>query len=422
VARFPAPPVRFAALLAALLVLLAPAPAPAALGTQRLLVVLATWGPQPFARDQVRRVVFEEADAFLRRSSHGQLRLEGEVTPWLRVLGETAVCPAGWLLPSVPRALAEPAQAAARAAGYSTGDYDGLVYLVPRTRCAFTGLGWDSEVLLHGALDTRLLVHELGHSWGLAHAGSAACQPYCSIDATGDPYSLMGAGVDDFSVFEKVALGWRPAVTTATRTRTLTLARADRAGPAPKALRVPTATGQYWLEYRPQPRARADRLTPLAPGVLFRQVNPAEAEPPLGPPPLLLPAHGSHGRPALARGQTFRAPGIFTAHVLALHTDQATLRFTWTDKQRPSRPKIIEVTRTASTTGRRLAIRWKAAQDQGSGIAHYLLSLDGQAPTKVLRQSARLQTTGHAQHTVSIVAVDRAGNRSKPTLRHLSST
>jgi hypothetical protein len=39
-------------------------------GPQRVLVVLATWGPQPFKRDEVRRVVFEEADAFYRSASY----------------------------------------------------------------------------------------------------------------------------------------------------------------------------------------------------------------------------------------------------------------------------------------------------------------------------------------------------------------
>ena len=52
-------------------------------GPQRILVVLATWGPQPFARDNVRRVVFDEADAFYRAASYGKASLTGVVTPWL---------------------------------------------------------------------------------------------------------------------------------------------------------------------------------------------------------------------------------------------------------------------------------------------------------------------------------------------------
>jgi hypothetical protein len=412
---------RWAALLAALLALPAPAHAAGATGTQRLLVVLATWGPQPFSRDQVRQVVFDDADAFLRTSSHGQLRLHGDVTPWARVLSEAAVCPAGWLLPDIPRAVAEPAQAAAQTAGFRIADYDRLIYLVPRTRCAFDGLGWNSEVLLHGALDSRLVVHELGHSWGLAHAAVASCSPYCTVDEAGDRYSVMGDGSDDFSIFEQLALGWPVPVATATHTQTLSIGRADRAGTAPRALRVPVASREYWLEYRPQPRGRGNRFGPLAAGMLVRYVSPAQAEPPLGPPPVLMLADGRETRAALTNGETFRAPGIFSARVVSLNGSRASLRFTWTDRLPPTRPEIVQPTLSVSAHSR-LVVRWNAAHDQGSGIAHYLVSLDGKPPVKVLHRSTELQATGHGAHKISVIAVDRAGNHSPPTVRHYEAT
>jgi Gametolysin peptidase M11 len=409
--------VRWAVLPGLLLALLAPAPAAGVTGTQRVLVVMATWGPQPFSLEDVRRVVFQDADAFLRRSSHGQLRLEGDATPWARVLTEAAVCPAGWLMPDVPLAVADPALAAAQAAGFRIADYDRFVYLVPRTSCAFDGLGWNSEVLLNGVLDSRLVVHELGHSWGLAHAAAAWCALYCTLDAVGDPYSVMGDGLDDFSVFEKLALGWHVPVATATPTRRLSIARADRAGRAAKALRVPVAAGEYWLEYRPQPRGRTGRFGPVAPGVLVRYVNPAEAQRPLGPPPVLLLPDGPEAGPALTSGETFRAPGIFSTRVVSMNAGWASLRFTWTDKRRPRGPEIIELS-YAVNDGLQLAVRWDGARDEGSGISHYLVSVDGKPPVKVLRRSAELPTTGSRAHKVSVVAVDRAGNRSAPTVRH----
>jgi Gametolysin peptidase M11 len=414
--------VRWAALLGALLALLAPAHAAGVTGTQKVLVVLATWGPQPFSRDEARRVVFQDADAFLRTSSGGQLRLQGEATPWLRVLQEPAGCPGHWWDQAIPRAVADPARAAARAAGFRIADYDRFVYLIPETSCAFHGLGWAPEVLLNGILDSRLVVHELGHTWGLAHAAAASCFPlYCTFDEAGDPYSIMGDGVDDFSVFEKIALGWRLPVTTASRTRTLSLGRADRTGPAAKALRVPVAAGEYWLEYRPKPRGRSSRFEPLAPGVLVRFVNRADAEQPFGPPPVLLLAEGRETRPPLARRETFRAPGVFTARVVSLTGTRAAVRFTWTDRLGPTTPEITEPVSTV-TAGSRLAVRWDAAEDQGSGVAHYLVSVDGKAPVKALGRSAVLNATGPGAHRVSVVAVDRAGNRSLAQVRHFQAT
>jgi Gametolysin peptidase M11 len=50
-------------------------------------------------------------------------------------------------------------------------------------------------------------VHELGHTYGLAHAGASEC-PLCPILEQGDPFSPMGSGFVDFSAYEKHLLGW----------------------------------------------------------------------------------------------------------------------------------------------------------------------------------------------------------------------
>jgi hypothetical protein len=184
---------------------------------------------------------------------------------------------------------------------------------------------------------------------------------------------------------------------------------------------VPVAAGEYWLEYRPKPRGRSSRFEPLAPGVLVRFVNPADTEEPFGPTPVLLLAEGRETRPPLVRREVFRAPGVFTARVVSLTGTRAAVRFVWTDRLAPTTPEITEPVSTVDA-GSRLAVRWDAAEDQGSGVAHYLVSVDGKAPVKALGRSATLNATGPGAHKVSIVAVDRAGNRSLAQVRHFQAT
>jgi hypothetical protein len=395
---------------------LLPAPAAGVTGAQKVLVVLATWGPQPFERQDVRRIVFEEANGFLRRASYGQLWLEGDVTPWSRVIADPAGCPDDWWAPRIARSVADPARAAARAAGYRLADYDRFVYLVPAAKCAFDGVGWSPEILLNGRLNVPLLVHELGHTWGLAHAWSAHCLVDCPVDEYGDAYSVMGDGVDDFSIFEKLALGWRVPVIKATKTGTFSIARADRRGTRPKALRVPVAGGEFWLEYRPAPLYRESGEEPLEPGVLVRYVNPREAARPLGPPAMLLLEPAGRSRAALAGGQTFRAPGRFSVRFASASGGRAALRFTWTDRLAPTDPEIVEPSFTVAA-GSPLSVSWGPSEETGSGIAHYLVSVDGKAPRKVLRRDTTLRGTEAGVHRVTVVAIDRAGNRSGPGVR-----
>ena len=65
---------------------------PPILGPQSVLVVLVTWGPQPFTRNEVQHVVFDEADAFYRQSSYGKAWLTGTVTPWLKAFEASPGC------------------------------------------------------------------------------------------------------------------------------------------------------------------------------------------------------------------------------------------------------------------------------------------------------------------------------------------
>lgn len=86
-----------------------------------VLVIRATWGPEPFTDADVADAVFDRAARFLATASFGRVALQGEQTPWLTAYGTPPPC----------TAIAPPALAAASAAGFAPAAYDRIVYLVP---------------------------------------------------------------------------------------------------------------------------------------------------------------------------------------------------------------------------------------------------------------------------------------------------
>lgn len=404
-----------AVLLGALLALGSGAPADAVTGEQRVLAVLATWGPTPFDGDDVRRVIFSDADAFLSRSSYGKVSLRGEVTSWLRVLTPTSGCPDEWWEEGIPTSVSGPARAGAAGRGYRLGDYNRFVYIVPRSRCAFLGLGWETEVLLNGSLSTELVVHELGHTWGLGHAGSARCADECSLDDQGDLYSPMGRGAVDFSVYEKFVLGWTRNVVTASRARTAEIGRADRAGTRPYALKIDTGLGAYWLEYRPQPLDMGFRGT--APGgIVLRYVGGGRDEGPLANMPVLMTSPSGRGRPTAVAGEQIRVDGVFGVRFVRRSGSAAVLQFRWMDRTAPRPPEIV-TPRDFGAVGSTVRVRWEAPFERGSGVASYSVALDGGKPTVVKAQEHVFSGLSAGAHFVSVWAVDRAGNRGLAAVR-----
>jgi hypothetical protein len=155
-------------LLAALaLALLAPGAQAAVVGEERVLVMLVTWGPQPFTREQVRDVVFRQANDFFRVSSYGRMHLAGDVTPWLNALSPSVGCDVS--------AIRRGGRAGAAALGYDRSAYGEVVYIHPDVGCASSGIAEGDETFLDGELLLKLVTHELGHTFGLGHANSTAC-------------------------------------------------------------------------------------------------------------------------------------------------------------------------------------------------------------------------------------------------------
>ncbi len=114
---------------------------------------------------------------------------------------------------------------------------------------------------INGRNQTSAYGHELGHNFGLLHAGSLRCSAgviggTCSVSEYGDPFDIMGnQSAMHYNAAQKLDLGWIPAgsvVTHGTGTATYTLSPLELAGGTTYAVKVPTtaANRTYWLEFR----------------------------------------------------------------------------------------------------------------------------------------------------------------------------
>lgn len=317
--------VRWVAPVGSLLALFIATPATPATGQQRVLLVLATWGPEPYGTTQVQSVT-REAERFVQTSSGGRLTLKIDVTHWSDVLVRPATCSRDWWDGGVPRAVTVPGKRAAEQAGFRLAAYNRVVYVIPASPCVSGGVADGHEAMLDGAFNTPLLLHELGHTWSLAHSKSTLCVVLCGRDEYGDFYSVMGEGSDDFTVFEKLSMGWQPRVRVVRGTGTFTLGRADRPTQLPIALRIPQGPIDWWFEYRPEPRVTNTDYAGLPGGVIVRFVDKVDVVAGQGPPEILMLDPSGHHRPALIPGDRFKLHDTFSVRFVKRVNGAAVLR------------------------------------------------------------------------------------------------
>jgi hypothetical protein len=288
------------AMLASLVFLVPDAGTSPVLGKERLLTVLVSYGPRPFTRASVTTSV-NEAIAFVSRSSFGRLTFQPTTTPWLDGGSVEPSCGA------TSDAMFAPLRTVAAAAGYQVRNYNRVIYVVAGPNCGFHGIEFGNEVLIVREPDARLIVHELGHTFGLPHAGAAAvCGAWCVTQEQGDLYSPMGIGFADFSAYEKEQLGWIPRQPRVTRPGKYLVYPISPSAITRQALVIRAPEGEYWLEQRPGF---------ATPGLIVRLVNPETASRSFIAPTTLLLAPIRTGHPVITPGQTFRVAGEFSVKV-----------------------------------------------------------------------------------------------------------
>src|SRR5207253_524146 len=128
-------------------------------GKHRILAVLVSYGPRPFPRASV-TTALSEAVAFVGRSSFGRLSLQTTTTPWLDGGAVEPSCGAS------SEGMFAPLRAVAAGSGFSTSAYDEVLYIVAGPDCGFHGIEFGNEVMIVREPDARLIVHELGHTFG----------------------------------------------------------------------------------------------------------------------------------------------------------------------------------------------------------------------------------------------------------------
>ena len=403
--------------LVVLAVLGLPAGASAAtLGEQRVLLILTTWGPEPYAPASI-RAELDEAAAYMRSASFGKTWVAGDVTPWLHALASKPACNTA--------AIAQAAQSTAQAAGYDLGRYTTVgIAMAHLDACPWGGAYFPPGIWLNGRNDRHVIAHELGHTYGVSEEGSAwICDPSCHAQPYMNPFSVMGHGWSDFGAWEKHAFGWLDRV--AEPAPRLTLGAIDRPSTSPQALRVLAAGDEYWFEYRPPAPVWAYESDDAAPGVVIHAGSNGLGEPSRYPGRnFLLYDPVRHGRPSVLSGETFSVRGAFAVRVESAGPDSAELAFLWTDRTRPATPKIL----SARIRRGRMFVRWRRGPERGSGVAAHEVFVDGRRAGRVpaVRTVASLLVStddsvavrvGRGRHRLRVVAVDRAGNRSRPAGR-----
>jgi len=283
-------------------------------GTTQVLVILIKYSDttsDPYTQAQIQGRMFTDANSvanYYKEASYQKHQLAGVVTPWLVA---RFARPASCLYSQV----ATEARALAQQAGYNLASYQKFVYVFPSLPgCGWAGLGGGSQAWINQAASLLVFGHELGHTFGLGHAGSLDCGTQviggtCTRSEYGDPYEIMGnARGAHFSAPYKNQLGYFAAGQVRTHpggTATYTLSPLETPGGATYAVKIPaSAQRTYWIEWR-QP-VGFDSVVPAGGtnGALVHIAYPTE----YGCQVCVLdmtPATSTFGDSALAPGQSF---------------------------------------------------------------------------------------------------------------------
>ena len=232
----------------------------------RVLVMRAFWSAEPPASPDRRtmRELMRQTGAWFQRVSRGRHHVTSTVTPWLRMTGGRANCVD--LAGPLERALA-----AAQRRGHDTDGYDRFMVVTPQ--CDSTSFGEQpgrATWIREATPSVGVLVHELGHNLGLAHANSSICTEQqhrvtqggrCTNQEYGDMWDAMGMSDRPYSVPVLQRLGWAGRVAAAKGSRTWVLRDAERSGHGIQGLRVRSGDVTYWLEYHTNPVALSNSST-----------------------------------------------------------------------------------------------------------------------------------------------------------------
>src|SRR6266576_2509510 len=223
-----------------------------------VLVIMATFSSTPApsfsgAAAQAGRTSNSTSVAnFYNEVSFGQQALNLTVTNWVTMnLSSPSQCDdADW------EGIGTAATSAATAAssGWNSANFGFVVYLFPQvSACGWNGLayiGFPHKAYINGtnSFVTQVITHEMGHNFGLLHAGGLDCGSVpiggaCVASEYGDPFDTMGNQRSmHFTAQQKRKLNWISAATVATHSAgsvTYSLSPIESPGGSVYAIKIP---------------------------------------------------------------------------------------------------------------------------------------------------------------------------------------
>ena len=244
-----------------------------------------TYGGVPTTPGQINTSVFgvaptKSAAEYYKEVSYGAQLLTGFVisgasNAWLQAtVARPTSCTTSAQLDAVLATIEAEAKAkAATAANNPVANLDwntyagGILYVIDAlpsgAACGWSGLGYIgfARAYANGTASLGVVGHEMGHNFGLYHAGSLRCGANviapsgCTVTEYGDPWSVMGnQQPGHFNAYQKDALNYLPGkvATHTSGSVTYTLGPIESPGQSLYAVQIPTSNTKrtYWVEFR----------------------------------------------------------------------------------------------------------------------------------------------------------------------------
>lgn len=337
------------------------------------------------------------ADRYYRAVSNGRYGFATRVQPWTKVSFGGGACAAQ----RDPYALMRAAIKATRARGVDVDRYDRLVLYVTSKDCGGPGGGLGQVrgrvSWLWGTTAINVLVHELGHNFGVGHSNRLSCferkrvvsiakRSRCSVSEYIDPADMMGAfpRAGWMSASHLVSLGWlkKSQVRNAAKGGTYTVrAMSAVSTKGVKALRIKVSDRRtYWVEYRSE--TGVDTVLPsCAQGLQVRMVDTAFG---FGKDPMVVDMYEdgddflgclSSEATSLPPGSTWTSPEGVRIQLVRQTAGSARVVVERGRKaSEPSAPADVTVSRTSEQA---VTVRWSRAADGGRPLEGYRVYVYG---------------------------------------------
>lgn len=410
-----------------------------------LLVNFTRQPSEPWTRQFVHDIYFGaegSVAAYYAELSNGRVSITGSVFGYLTIAADTSRC--------AYKSWGTAARDAARAGGIDLAAYSTIVYAFPYQPVCWWGgyartgssAGPGRDTWINGLFSLYLASHELGHNLGADHAGSISCtdggEPVafsatCRTYAYGDPYDTMGyTGQRHMHAWHRWKLGLLDPdeVATVSESGRYLIAPAEARGADPRLIRIPRASGDYYVLELRQTYGEFDDFpagSPAINGISIRIVRDTGHVPsklidttpatctfidaPLTVGQTFADAVNHIAITTLSVGPTGAEVRIQTNYQGSAAGPSTTMGIVATDTSPPGTPRSVLA---RMTTGRWVEISWAAAADD-NGVDHYVVRADGNVVGRTCDLVLEDIVVEDARtYEFSVRAVDLAGNAGPP--------